>query len=195
MQTAEFRYRVQNVRRERQRTMKKGCPARIVIAARRSSQELEITSNMLEHNHDTTPAIFNSSTIRNIVSPSADGCHCGQAWKDRHVYRLTSPPGLKSVDHGPAIVILWAAAVAVARINGSWSKRILYLLQNAAVKEHHPKYRLTERRRLSLRSSLEGQTRVQIDVTTWPKKRRPRTSYRHFVGSSGSGGKDQRIVV
>lgn len=40
--------------------MKKDCPARIVIAARRSSQELEITSVMLEHNHDTTPEIFNS---------------------------------------------------------------------------------------------------------------------------------------
>ncbi|XP_037512314.2 uncharacterized protein LOC119389173 [Rhipicephalus sanguineus] len=46
--------------RPNQRTMKKDCPARIVIAARRSSQELEITSVMLEHNHDTTPEIFNS---------------------------------------------------------------------------------------------------------------------------------------
>ncbi|XP_049517097.1 uncharacterized protein LOC119441311 isoform X2 [Dermacentor silvarum] len=46
--------------RPNQRTMKNDCPARIVIAARRASQELELTCVMLEHNHDTTSDMFAS---------------------------------------------------------------------------------------------------------------------------------------
>lgn len=42
------------------RTVKKDCPAKIVIAARRATQELEITCANLEHNHDTTPDMFAS---------------------------------------------------------------------------------------------------------------------------------------
>ncbi|KAH6926648.1 hypothetical protein HPB50_020847 [Hyalomma asiaticum] len=34
--------------------MKMECPARVVIAARRASQELEVTCVVLEHNHETT---------------------------------------------------------------------------------------------------------------------------------------------
>lgn len=40
--------------------MKNDCPARIVIAARRASQELELTGVMLDHNHDTTSDMFAS---------------------------------------------------------------------------------------------------------------------------------------
>ncbi|KAH9367303.1 hypothetical protein HPB48_011922 [Haemaphysalis longicornis] len=42
------------------RTVKKDCPAKIVIAARRDTQELELTCANLEHNHDTTPDMFAS---------------------------------------------------------------------------------------------------------------------------------------
>ncbi|KAH6926282.1 hypothetical protein HPB50_016374 [Hyalomma asiaticum] len=40
--------------RPNQRTMKMECPARVVIAARHASQELEVTCVVLEHNHETT---------------------------------------------------------------------------------------------------------------------------------------------
>ncbi|KAL1468247.1 hypothetical protein MTO96_025555 [Rhipicephalus appendiculatus] len=43
-----------NFHKQARRTMKKDCPARIVIAARRASQDLEVTSVVLEHDHETT---------------------------------------------------------------------------------------------------------------------------------------------
>lgn len=40
--------------------MKNDCPAKIVFAARRGSQELEITCTVLDHNHETTDDMFAS---------------------------------------------------------------------------------------------------------------------------------------
>lgn len=40
--------------------MKNDCPAKIVFAARRGSQELEITCTILDHNHETTDDMFAS---------------------------------------------------------------------------------------------------------------------------------------
>ncbi|XP_077537073.1 uncharacterized protein LOC144149387 [Haemaphysalis longicornis] len=46
--------------RPNQRTMKRDCPVQVVIAAKRASQQLEITSAVLEHNHATTKEMFDS---------------------------------------------------------------------------------------------------------------------------------------
>lgn len=40
--------------------MKRDCPVQVVIAAKRASQQLEITSAVLEHNHATTKEMFDS---------------------------------------------------------------------------------------------------------------------------------------
>ncbi|KAH8029048.1 hypothetical protein HPB51_022168 [Rhipicephalus microplus] len=42
------------------RTMKNDCPAKIVFAAKRGSQELEITCTVLDHNHETIDDMFAS---------------------------------------------------------------------------------------------------------------------------------------
>ncbi|KAH8032801.1 hypothetical protein HPB51_001936 [Rhipicephalus microplus] len=44
--------------RPQQRTMKKGCPAKIIVAARRASQQLEVTAVNLEHNHEVSPETY-----------------------------------------------------------------------------------------------------------------------------------------
>lgn len=40
--------------------MKNDCPAKIVFAAKRGSQELEVTCAVLDHNHETTADMFAS---------------------------------------------------------------------------------------------------------------------------------------
>lgn len=44
--------------RPHQRTMKKECPAKVVLAARRASQQLEITAINLDHNHEISSEIY-----------------------------------------------------------------------------------------------------------------------------------------
>ncbi|XP_075737794.1 uncharacterized protein ZSWIM9-like [Rhipicephalus microplus] len=44
--------------RPQQRTMKKDCPAKIIVAARRASQQLEVTAVNLEHNHEVSPETY-----------------------------------------------------------------------------------------------------------------------------------------
>ncbi|XP_064485129.1 uncharacterized protein ZSWIM9-like [Ornithodoros turicata] len=46
--------------RQHQRTMKKLCPATVVIAARRATQQLEVTKMDLSHNHDINGEIYRS---------------------------------------------------------------------------------------------------------------------------------------
>ncbi|XP_075732959.1 uncharacterized protein LOC142761719 [Rhipicephalus microplus] len=41
-----------------QRTMKKDCPAKIIVAARRANQQLEVTAVNLEHNHEASPETY-----------------------------------------------------------------------------------------------------------------------------------------
>ncbi|CAN8008465.1 unnamed protein product [Ixodes pacificus] len=44
--------------RPHQSTRKKDCPAKVVLAARRACQQLEITELKVEHNHEVSPEIF-----------------------------------------------------------------------------------------------------------------------------------------
>ncbi|XP_075729617.1 uncharacterized protein LOC142771693 [Rhipicephalus microplus] len=44
--------------RPQQRTMKKDCPAKIIVAARRASQQLEVTAVNLEYNHEVSPETY-----------------------------------------------------------------------------------------------------------------------------------------
>uniref|UniRef100_A0A0K8RJX5 ZSWIM3 N-terminal domain-containing protein n=1 Tax=Ixodes ricinus TaxID=34613 RepID=A0A0K8RJX5_IXORI len=44
--------------RPHQRTRKNDCPAKVVLAARRARQQLEITELKVEHNHEVSPEIF-----------------------------------------------------------------------------------------------------------------------------------------
>lgn len=40
--------------------MKKDCPAQVIVAAKRLTQQLEITSILLQHNHETSCEMYNS---------------------------------------------------------------------------------------------------------------------------------------
>lgn len=44
--------------RPQQRTMKKDCTAKIIVSARRASQQLEVTAVNLEHNHEVSPETY-----------------------------------------------------------------------------------------------------------------------------------------
>lgn len=59
--------------RPHQRTMKKECPAKIVVAARRASQQLEITSVNLEHSHEVSPETYKAySECRKLNEEEVD---------------------------------------------------------------------------------------------------------------------------
>ncbi|KAL3185429.1 hypothetical protein MRX96_005453 [Rhipicephalus microplus] len=64
--------------RPQQRTMKKDCPAKIIVAARRASQQLEVTAVNLEHNHEK----LRQETRKAVIAKDIHNLKCARRGQD-----------------------------------------------------------------------------------------------------------------